>query len=758
MYKQSVQSNIFAKVNAIISFLASRFIIVTVTVLMTSQAAFAEKIRLNFKGADIQAVITSVADITGKNFIIDPRVKGKVTVISSRAMDSKEIYQVFLTILDVHGYAAVPSGKTIKIMPDADAKHSGVPAFTGDDLAAQGDELITQVVEIEHIAAAQLVPILRPLVPPQGHLAAFPQSNVLIISDHANNIDRLLKIIKRIDQPSSGEIEIIRLEYAAAADLVRVLNSLQQKAQKGQSPKEQATLVADERTNSILIGGDRSDRLQLRAIISHLDTPAEIEGDTHVVYLKYANAKDLVPVLTGVGDSAKQFDLKGPAGGKPGAAPAGVVHRAGGGKEPIFNIQADENSNAIVITAPQSIYRSLEAVIRQLDIRRAQVQVEAIIAEVSSSRQAELGIQWLFDGSGGDHPVGVVNFGSTPISSIALSAASGSVGGDPFGQGMTLALGKFNSDKFNFAGIIKALEGDGETNVLSTPSLVTLDNEEAEIFIGQEVSIPSGSFTNTGASSSPTNPFTTFDRVPVGISLKVKPQINEGNTIRLDIKQKVDSISAGNAGQGDIVTNERTINTSVMVDDGKILVLGGLIKDDLLQNEQKVPLLGDIPILGALFRSRSTNKVKTNLMVFLRPVILRDESRAVALTNSKYKYIRDLQMEQRALGVPLMSDETAPALPDLDTYLELPPPYEEPRKQGQTQLQYEMQKSQAELLKKQAEESRKPIQAQGQAMQQGEVKQQDEIKQQDELKQQDEIKQQEQPNQQEDTEIPPPVE
>jgi len=337
------------------------------------------------------------------------------------------------------------------------------------------------------------------------------------------------------------------------------------------------------------------------------------------------------------------------------------------------------------------------------------VLVEAIIAEVSSTRQAELGIQWLFDGSGGNKPVGVVNFGSKPISSIALgAAASGNLTSDPFGSGMTLALGKFNSDTFNFAGIINALEGDGETNVLSTPSLVTLDNEEAEIFIGQELSIPTGSFTNTG-SSSPTNPFTTFNRVPVGISLKVKPQINEGNTVRLDIKQKVDSISAGNAGQGDIVTNERTINTSVLVDDGKILVLGGLIKDDLLENEQKVPLLGDIPILGALFRSRSTNKVKTNLMVFLRPVILRDESRAVTLTNSKYKYIRDLQIEQQSLGVPLMSDENTPILQDLDTYLELPPPYQEPRKQSESQLQYDVQKSQAEAMQKQLGGQQKPV-------------------------------------------------
>ena len=685
--------------------------ILAVLLLMSvSATAFAEKVRLNFKGADIQAVITSVAEVTGKNFIVDPRVKGKVTIISSRAMDSREIYQVFLSVLDVHGYTAVPSGKTIKILPDADAKHSGIPPAT-DEKPGKGDESVTRVIEVEHVAAAQLVPILRPLVPPQGHLAAYPQSNVLIVSDRASNIDRILKIIKRIDQPTSGEIEIIALEYAAASDLVRVLNTLQQQGGKGQTASTKPTLVADERTNSILIGGDRSERIQLRAIISHLDTPSEVQGDTHVVYLKYANAKDLVPVLTGVGDSAKNVAVKGAPGGAQGkstAAAAAVRRSSGSSNQPLFNIQADESSNALVITAPPSIFRSLEAVIRQLDIRRAQVMVEAIIAEVSSQKQAELGIQWLFDGSGGDDPVGVVNFGSTPISGIALAASTGSTAlRDPFGQGATLALGKFNSNTFNFASVIRALEGDGETNVLSTPSLVTLDNEEAEIFIGQEVSIPSGSFSNTGSGgSTPTNPFTTFDRVPVGISLKVKPQINDADTIRLDIEQSIDSITAGNAGQGDLVTSERTINTSVLVDDGKILVLGGLIKDDLLENEQRVPVLGDIPILGALFRSKSVQKIKTNLMVFLRPVILRDAKRAISLTNSKYNFIRGLQQEQQEDGVPLLSDETTPELPDIENFLELPPPYEQSRKQNQSQLEYELQQERAQQIEQQrAEES-----------------------------------------------------
>ena len=695
MYRKIKHNNGMVGVTGIKRTQLLRIIVALALVITVMPLALADNVRLNFKGADIQAVITSVADITGKNFIVDPRVKGKVTIISSRAMNAREIYQVFLSVLDVHGYTAIPVGKVIKILPDADAKHSGVPAVDEDEKIV-GDESVTQVIEVEHVAAAQLVPILRPLVPPQGHLAAYPQSNVLIISDRARNIGRLLKIIKRIDQPTSGEIEIVRLEYAAASDLVRVLTTLQQQEQKGQAPTERPTLVADERTNSILVGGDRSARLQLRAIISHLDTPAEVEGDTHVVYLKYANATDLVPVLTGVGDSTKNIAVKAEPG-KAAPAPAAAARRSSGSNQPLFDIQADESANALVITAPPSIYRSLEAVIRQLDIRRAQVLVEAVIAEISSQRTSELGIQWIFDGSQGDKPVGVINFGNNPISALAAAIANnlGTIT-DPFGPGMTVGVGKFNSDTFNFAAVIRALEGDGETNVLSTPSLVTMDNEEAEIFIGQEVSIPSGSFTVSGSTA--TNPFTTFERVPVGIKLKVKPQINEGNTVRLNIEQNVDSFAAGTAGQGDIVTNQRTITTTVVVDDGKVLVLGGLIKDDLLENSQKVPLLGDIPLLGALFRSKSVQKIKTNLLIFLRPVILRDENTAMALTNSKYKYIRDLQVEARKEGVPLLSGETTPMLQDMENYLELPPEFKESRKQDESQLEYEMKQERSEDL------------------------------------------------------------
>lgn len=632
----------------------------------------AENNILNFADSDINAVISLVSEVTGKNFIVDPRVKGKVTLISNRSLNKDELYQVFLSILEVHGYTAVPSGKTIKIVPDADAKNSPLPSGSNRK-PGKGDEAITRVIQIDHVNAAQLVPILRPLVPPQGHMAAYQQSNVLVISDRAANIQRLVNIIRRIDQPSSGEIEIISLQHAVAADLVRVITGLQQQAGKQAAQANKAMLVADDRTNSILISGERSKRLRLRAIISHLDTPSGAVGDTHVIYLRYAKAKDLVPVLTGVGDIQKNDTTTKPA--TKGKAVAAAVSN-----QP-FDIQADENTNALVITASPNVFRSLQAVIRQLDVRRAQVLVEAVIAEVSVDRAAELGVQWLLDGSGGDNPVGAVNFGSGGGSISGVASQVGTGGGNSaaalgaLGSGATLGIGRFNSSTFNFAVLIRALEGDGTTNVLSTPNLVTLDNEEAEIFVGEELSIPTGSFTNTGSSSASVNPFTTFERKKVGIRLKVKPQINEGDVIRLDIEQTVDGLKAGSAGAGDIVTSERAINTSVLVDNGKVLVLGGLIKDDLVETQQKVPLLGDIPVLGALFRHKSVQKVKTNLMVFLRPTILRNQDDSLNLTRSKYNFIRNKQLELDKLGVSLLEDEKQPLLPPAKQYLDLPAPF-----------------------------------------------------------------------------------
>ncbi len=632
----------------------------------------AKPVTLNMKGADINAVIATVAEVTGRNFIVDPRVKGKVTIISSKTMDEQEIYQVFLAILDVHGFTAVPAGNVIKILPDADAKHSGIPN------EGEGEEVVTQVYEIRHVQAAQLVPILRPLVPPQGHLAAHAQTNTLILSDRVSNIERLISIIERIDEPSGSEIEVLTLQHASAAEVVRILTSLRQQEKKADPKASVPTLVADERTNSILLGGEKSDRLQIKAIIAHLDTPSETIGNTHVVYLRYAKAKDMVSVLTGVGK------IQAKDGGK--GAKTATAARAKGD----FDIQADEAANALVITAAPDIFRSLQSVIQKLDVRRAQVLVEAIIAEVSANKTAELGVQWAAGGENpGKRPVGILNFGGTrSITGIGQAAAQAeSAGINPglgalgsVGSGLTLGIGSINKSGYSFASIINALAGTGAANLLSTPNILTMDNEEAEIFVGKTVKVPSGSYTQTGGTTSTvSNPFTTFDSQDVGVRLKVKPQINEGDAIKLELEQSVDAITAGNAGEANLVTSTRTVKTSVMVEDGQTVVLGGLLTDDQTNSIQKVPLLGDLPLIGALFRYKSDTQDKTNLMVFLKPQILRDAATTTDISSSKYNFMRARQLSSRFLEESREA-EPLPLMPALEgaeqakTQVAPPPP------------------------------------------------------------------------------------
>jgi general secretion pathway protein D len=633
----------------------------------------AQTVTLNFKDADIESVIGWMAQQTGKNFIVDPRVKSKVTIISGKPLNKDEIYQVFLSVLQVHGFAAVPSGDVIKVMPDINAKQSGVPVGDKSN-PGKGDEMITRVITLENVPAAQLVPILRPLIPQQGHMVAYPPSNVLIISDRAENIDRIAEIISRVDLPSEeDQVEVIPLHHASAAEVARILTALdqqnQQNAQKqGGQLEGRATFIADERTNSILLGGAKTNRLQIRALISNLDIPLEREGNIHVIYLRYANAKELVPVLTGIGQKVAQ-EVQSTQGGK-----APVAAQAN--SQP-FDIQSDDSTNALVITANLEVFRSLRAVIRQLDVRRAQVLVEGIIAEISLNKAAQLGIQWGADGTPGGHgPIGFTNFASgtgSSLGEIAGEVVSGTVSSVP--EGLTLGIGRFNSNNLNFGALVRALQGDGSTNVLSTPTLLTLDNQEAEIVVGQNVPFVTGSYSSVSNSSTVSNPFQTIQRQNVGIDLKVKPQINEGNTIKLDVEQKVDSLAASSAGAADLITNTRSIKTTVLVDDGEVVVLGGLIKDDLTESVQKVPGLGDLPLLGGLFRYKSTTKDKTDLMVFLHPVIMRDESLLANVSGDKYNYMRAKELALREKGVALLSNEETPLMRPLDELLELPPPF-----------------------------------------------------------------------------------
>ncbi len=652
----------------------------------------AQTVTLNLKNADISALISTVAEITGKNFIVDPRVKAKITVVSSKPMEKDEIYEVFLSILDVHSFAVIPSGGVFKIVPDTIAKQGPVPTIESASNNL-GDQIATQVIQVNNVSAALLVSILRPLLPQQAHLAAYPATNMLVVSDRASNIERIVKIVQRIDKSSDSEIEVIGLQHAAAAEVARILTTLikpsPERAGLGVGP----AFVADERTNSILISGDRSVRVPIRAIVAHLDTPLESSGNTRVIYLRYAEAKELVNVLKGVGDTEAKDPGRSIGGGTgdinagqavaAAVAAAGQGFRAGGGGEQPFEILADETTNALIITASPAIMRSLESVIRQLDIRRAQVLVEAIIAEVSSDKAKQLGVQWIVDGSpGGEGPVGVINFSnagtsivSLATSIVSLNAGTGGVtGAPPISEGTSIGVGRFDDDNVNFAVLLQALASDGSTNILSTPSLMPLDNEEAEIVIGQNVPFVTGSFTGAGSGGTDTltNPFQTIQREDVGLTLKIKPQINEGDSIKLDIEQEVSDLVASPVPTSDVVTSKRSIKTVVLVDDGRMVVLGGLIRDNLVETGARVPLLGDIPIIGELFRSRRTSKGKTNLMVFIRPVILRDNALNDHYSGGKYNYIRAQQLERQNNGVSLMPGETPPVLPDLQKLLNRP--------------------------------------------------------------------------------------
>ncbi len=630
--------------------------------LMPFVAAQQATITPNYKEADIRQIVEAVGEVTKKNFIIDPRVNAKVTMLSSSPMSPEAFYEAFLSILQVHGFVAVTSGDIIKIVPDATARQYAGPIGAGR--AAGGDDIVTQVLQVENIGAAQLVPILRPLIPQYGHLAAHPGSNMLIISDRAANVSRMVNIIRRIDQSSDEDIEVVRLVHASAAEIVRIMTSLTQQPRADGVPVT-TSLVADARTNSVLIGGDKSDRLRLRALIAHLDTPLEDGGDTQVRYLRYADAEELATKLqqhftaqtTGTGAQA--------AGA---AGPAGTV-----------SVWADTQTNAIIVNAPPKMMRSLMQIVDKLDIRRAQVLVEAIIVEVIADKTSELGVTWAVEGDSERTPVGITNFPSFGPGVVQLGSAAGSGGTvDPtglIGEGITVGVGRINENGLSFAAILRALQGDADTNIISTPSVVTTDNEEASLNVGQEVPFVTGSFTNTGTTTGGNvNPFQTIQREQIGVKLSITPQINEGNSMLLNISQEISSIAQSAAGAVDLITNERTIETTVIVDDGEILVLGGLLEDTLRESDQRVPVLGRIPLLGNLFRSRKTDKIKTNLLIFIRTKILRDSTQTATETNAKYNYIRDILKGEAGRGVALMPGEDRLELPPIESYQRDDPP------------------------------------------------------------------------------------
>jgi general secretion pathway protein D len=609
-----------------------------------------QRITPNFKDADITQVAEAVAAATGKNFIIDPRVRAQVTMLSSTAMSPPAFYEAFLSILQVYGFIAVPQGNVVKIMPDTNAKTS--PSIDlPDHVSSASDEIVTQVLEVKNVSAAQLVPILRQLVPQYGALLAYAPGNILVITDHASNVNRMIRIIQRIDQVGNQDPEIVPLQNASAAEIVRVVNSLYQgAAAEGSTVK----VVADERSNTVLIGGQESQRLRIRALIAHLDTPLGGGGDTRVRYLHYANAEKLAPKLkeqiTGIAQSA------GPGGA---AAPVSPQAQA----EKSAMVWADPTNNALVITAPPKIMRAVMDIIDKLDIRRPQVLVEAIIADIDFDKDAELGVNWAAFINGSNVPAGafVSPVGGTSIVDLAGAIASPANATTTLLQGTTIGIGRIGGSGANFAAMLRAIRADTNDNVIATPSAVTMDNQEAELKVAQEVPFITGQYTanNTAVVGGAVNPFQTIQREEVGTILKLTPTISpEGTAVMLKISIESSSIGQKPAGAVDLVTNKRTVTTTVMIDDGGIVVLGGLTEDDTTKGENRVPFLGNIPILGYLFKTRNESTTKNNLMIFIRPKILRDAAQAAYETDLKYNYMLDQQKQIEKSG-----KEALPLLP-----------------------------------------------------------------------------------------------
>ncbi len=595
----------------------------------STQTAASDSWQINLKEADIGAFISQVADITGKSFVIDPRVKGKVNVLSSEPMNKDGVYELFLSVLQVQGFVAVPAGDVTLIVQQNDVKQQG--RDLDESVQVDSQELLTKVIMIKNTPALDLVPILRPLVAKYGHLAGVKSANALIISDHANNIFRIEQIIDRLDRSGSEELEVIQLKEAWVGNVVTMLQNLDPaKVSQGNAAgaNENTTgsirVVADERSNRLIIKGEKSARERIRKLIEDLDQPSYFTGSTRVMRLQYADAKKLAELLNGLLSDAPAGDKDNQAKGK-----AGIL--------------ADEELNALVVRAEPSLMKEIEELVSALDVRRAQVLIESAIVEVTGDISDALGFQW-FSGDL-DQPVGGTSFSNAgpSLSSIAGSIVSGNPSA-ALGSGLTLGGYSESNGQPEFGLIMQALSTNTNTNLLSTPSIMTLDNQEAEIIVGQNVPFLTGST----ASSTNTNPFTTIQRQDVGITLKVKPNIHDGTAIRLEVEAKAESVAQTTvAGSADLITNKRSLKTMILADNEETIVLDGLIRDDMREVESKVPLLGDIPLLGWLFKSKSVTQVKSNLMVFLRPTIVNNSGVSRDVTTEKFNGIWEFTVSDK---------------------------------------------------------------------------------------------------------------
>ncbi|WP_051293867.1 type II secretion system secretin GspD [Pseudoduganella violaceinigra] len=670
---------------------------------ITAWAQPNDEAALNFVGADIESVIKAVGHYTNITFLIDPRVKGTITLVSEKSITKSQAFQLLASALRLQGYAIVSGDGYAKVVPEAEAKLQASPTVIGGQKSPQGDQVVTQIFHLNHENSANLVTVLRPLITPNNTINANPGNNTLVITDYSDNLKRLAKIIASLDAPSSADLDVVPVRYAIASDLAAMVNKLMEPGAGGDAGR--VTLVPDPRTNSLVVRAPSAARANLaKSLIAKLDQPTEQAGNVHVVYLKNAEATKLAETLRSVvtgegGSSASQSGSgslsQGGAGnsqmgqGGLGASQQGGGQNgpsnptlAGGGKSSAQQggggqggfIQADATTNTLIITAPDAVYRNLRSVIEQLDVRRAQVYIESMIVEVNAAKLSEFGVQWagLSGNSGSSYRVG----GATTYNNVAggenkltnlAQLAAGSTNAVMPGSGLTLGVFKqLANGKLGLGAVAHALGADDDSNILSTPNMLTLDNEVATIKVGQNVPIVTGSYTSAAGSTG--SPFTTVDRKDIGITLKVRPQISEGGTIKLAIYNESSSIDTSVASNANgLILKNRTIETNIIADDGQILVLGGLIQDDSSDGVEKVPGLGDIPLIGNLFKYQKRNRKKTNLMVFLRPVVIRNREQGMSLTADRYDYMRATQeasAPEPSMTVQNLGGPTLPTLQD----------------------------------------------------------------------------------------------
>jgi general secretion pathway protein D len=666
----------------------------------------AEPVTLNFVNADIDAVARTMATITGRNVVVDPRVKGVLTLITEKPVAPLAAFNQFAAQLRLQGLAVVEASGLYKVVPEADAKLQGgaVSARRTPGGANGGNQIATQIFRLNHESANSVLPALRPLISPNNSITVNPGNNSLIITDYADNLQRMASIIAALDVPNASGLEIISLKNALATDLVPLMVRLLDGGSGGAGAGAGAqgdtsfrtTLLAEPRGNALILRAANPARVALvRSLVERLDRPPEeganASGNIHVVYLKNADATQLAITLRGAmaaeagpSTTTPSVPLLAPPGGLlPGAAPvqqpAGLPGGATGTSAPRpastgGQIQADVATNSLIITAPAPQYRQLRAVIDRLDARRAQVYVESLIAEVNADKAAEFGIQWQGPlGNAGNSLIGLLgtNFGAGGNNILNLSTqglAGVTLGGVQPGAGLNAGILQRNNGVYALGFLARLLEQTGSGNILSTPNLLTMDNEEAKIVIGQNVPFITGRYTNTGTGNNGTvNPFQTIERRDVGLTLRVRPQISENGSVKLVIAQEVSSVQASsvNSASG-IITNKRSIDSTVMVQDGGIVVLGGLLQDEYADNQEKVPLLGDVPFFGNLFKSQSRSRKKTNLMVFMRPVVMREASGTDSLTMDRYDLMRNQQQMAQPLPNPMLGLQSGPMLPNQD--------------------------------------------------------------------------------------------